>query len=328
MTWLLSGIKAGANQTFLAKSCKTRDSQGAVCVKDVSENGLVEVSVFGKPFTCYHYADKWVRPFLHPVVGPYGIRVTRNWPVLEGVKGEHKDHVHHKSIWVAYGECGKVDNWSEEPGHGWQRHRGFLKLLSGPVFGEIVARNDWCAGNGRKQFEEVRGMRFYALPGGERLFDIEVTFRMTERPVVFRDTKEGGVVSVRVASSMDVRNGGKIQNGYGGIYEAEAWGKKAPWCDYSGLVEGKRVGIAVLDHEKNPRYPTEWHVRDYGLMTANCFAWSHYRPEDKTKGDMMFAKGSVTRWRYRIYIHKGDANAGKVTERFLEFIAPPKVVVA
>ena len=35
----------------------------------------------------------------------------------------------------------------------------------------------------RKQFEEVRAMRFYALPGGDRLFDVNVTFRMTEGPI-------------------------------------------------------------------------------------------------------------------------------------------------
>jgi hypothetical protein len=195
------------------------------------------------------------------------------------------------------------------------------------VFGQIVAKNDWCARDEKKQFEEVRDMRFYGLPGGERLFDIAVTFKMTQGPVTFRDTKEGGLVSVRVASSMDVRNGGRIDNGYGGVNEGETWGKKAPWCDYSGLVDGKHVGIAVFDHERNPRYPTEWHVRDYGLMTANCFAWNHYRPDEKLKGDMTFKKGAVTRWSYRLFIHKGDARKGKVTDRFQEFIAPPKVTL-
>ena len=101
---------------------------------------------------------------------------------------------------------------------------------------------------------------------------------------MFRDTKEGGLVSVRVASSMDVRNGGAIRNGYGGTNEEETWGKHAPWCDYSGMVDGKHVGVAIMDHETNPRYPTQWHVRDYGLMTANCFAWKHYCPEARRKG--------------------------------------------
>jgi len=330
LTWLVLGLKAGGCRK-LAVSCaargKTAEAKPVVRVVDDSESGTVQVAVSGKPFTSYHYGNKCVRPFLHPVIGPGGAQVTRDWPVARGPKGEHRDHVHHKSIWVAHGECDAVDNWSEEAGHGWQRHRAFSALVSGRVFGEIASCNDWCDAGGKRQFEEYRRHRFYALGGGERLFDLEVTFRMTEGPVTFRDTKEGGLVSVRVASSMDVRNGGRIENGFGGVNEGETWGKKAPWCDYSGMVDGVRAGIALLDHDRNPRYPTEWHVRDYGLMTANCFAWQHYRPDSKERGDFAFEGNSVTTWRYRVYIHKGDADQGGVRSRFLDFIAPPVVAI-
>ena len=327
LTWLIDRLAAGKAREYVLQSAAASKKASTVAVDDDSKAGRVDVRIAGELFTAYHYKDKWARPFLYPVIGPFGTQVTRNWPVVGTVKGEHRDHVHHKSIWVAYGECDKVDNWSEEKGHGWQRHRKFLNLVSGNVFGQITAKIDWCANDETKQFEETRDMRFYALPGGDRLFDICVAFRMTQGKVVFHDTKEGGLVSVRVASSMDVRNGGKIENGYGGVNESETWGKKAPWCDYSGTVDGKHVGIAVFDHEKNPRYPTEWHVRDYGLMTANSFAWSHYRPEDEAKGDMAFNKGASPVWRYRLYIHRGDAAKGNVRNRFLDFVAPPKVAV-
>jgi hypothetical protein len=326
LTWLVTGLKAGATQTVIAKTVKEAHCRPAVTVRNDQAEQRVNVRIFGKPFTSYNYGTQWVRPFLYPVIGPYGTQVTRNWP-MKTVEGEHQDHPHHKSVWVAYGECGKVDNWSEEPGHGFQRHRKFVSLESGAVYGEIVARNEWCTNRERVQFEELREMRFYALRRGERLFDIAVTFKMTEGPIVFHDTKEGGLVSVRVASSMDVRNGGRIENGYGGVNEGETWGKHAPWCDYSGLVNGKHVGIAIIDHEANPRYPTQWHVRDYGLMTANCFAWQHYRPEAKQKGDMAFKKGQQTTWRYRLYIHKGSAGMGKVRNRLFDLVAPPKVTL-
>lgn len=332
LTWLVTGLKAGKIQKLAVKPLPRTQMQAKnkVILEDEPREGKVTVSVLGSLFTAYNYGRNWVRPFLYPVLGPGGAQVTRNWPISDHVKNEKRDHPHHKSIWVAYGECGasKVDNWAEQPGHGWQRHVAFLKKASGPVFGQIVAKNDWCTHKERKQFEEIRDMRFYALPGGVRLFDIRVTFRMTEGPITFYDTKEGGLVSVRVASSMDVPCTGKIENGYGGINEMETWGKSAPWCDYSGIADGKHVGIAIMDHETNPRYPTGWHVRDYGLMTANCFAWKHYRPEAKLRGDMRFPKGSRTTWTYRLYIHPGDAAQGKVKDRFLDFIAPPRVSVA
>lgn len=279
----------------------------------------------GELFTAYHYGSRWARPFFYPVRGPGGVCVTRHWPIKQRVKGEHRDHPHHKSLWVAYGECGAVDNWSEEPGHGWQRHQGFLALDSGPVAGRVTALNHWCYPDGRKQFEEVRTVCVYHLGAPERLLDVRVTFRMTEGPVTFHDTKEGGLVSVRVASAMDVRNGGRIENAFGGVNEAETWGQPAPWCDYSGKVEGRRLGLAICDHPANPRYPTGWHVRNYGLMTANCFAWKHYRPEANTSGDMTFGAGQETTWRYRLYLHRGDAQAGQVAQRFLDFAMPPGI---
>ncbi len=327
LTWLVNGLKAGQTVEAFATPTAGQSTPDVVVVDDRTMDARVDVQIAGKLFTSYHYGRNWVRPFLYPVIGPYDTQVTRNWPIVEGVPGEHTDHVHHKSIWVAYGECNRVDNWSEDPNHGWQRHKSFSNLTSGPVFGQITAKIDWCAFSDRKQFEETRVMRFFALPGGDRLFDLDVTFRMTQGQVTFRDTKEGGLVSVRVASSMDVRNGGKIENGYGGIDEDETWGKPAPWCDYSGMVNGKHVGIAAMDYETNPRYPTGWHVRNYGLMTANCFAWSHYRPEAKVRGDMVFRKGSSTTWRYRLVIHKGDAKTGKVGAHFHNYVAPPKVTV-
>lgn len=326
LCWMVRGLKARESRTY-ALEPSARPASSMVQVNDVKAERRVDVTIGGKLFTSYHYGEQWVRPFLHPVIGPGETLVTRNYPMRDDVPGEERDHHHHKSIWVAYGECGRVDNWSEEPGHGYQVHKRFVDLTSGPVFGRIVARNDWTDKKRKKQFEETRELIFYALPGGERLFDVNVTFKMTEGPVTFHDTKEGGLVSVRVATSMDVRNGGRIENGYGGINEVETWGKSAPWCDYSGMVDGEHVGIAVMDNPDNPRYPTGWHVRDYGLMTANCFAWKYYRPEKKEKGDMDFKKGSTTAWKYRLQIHKGDAKRGRVKERFIDYIAPPIVTV-
>ena len=34
------------------------------------------------------------------------------------------------------------------------------------------------------------------------------------------------------------------------------------------LANGKEYGVAVFDHPQNPRHPTRWHVREYGLLAA------------------------------------------------------------
>lgn len=287
----------------------------------------VGVAIGGEFFTDYHYGAKWVRPFLYPILGPYGARLTRGFPVEE-IAGENRDHPHHKSVWIAHGEVNGVDDWSEDREHGFQIHRGFSALESGPVFGRIAENLSWT--NHAKTetiLEEAREIRFYALPESQRLVDFAVRFTAGERPVLFGDTKEAGLLSVRVASSMDGSGRGRIETGAGAIGEKESWGRKAPWCDYSGPVATPWgdlwAGIAIFDHPQNPRYPTNWHVRDYGLMTANCFGLHDYFGTSDRPGDFTLAAGESLTFRYRLYIHAGTAEEGRVGEKFSDYVNPP-----
>jgi len=292
-----------------------------------SFKGQIDIAVKGQLFTSYHFGEGVVRPYLHPVVGPYDKSVTRGFPMIPDVPGEVKDHPHHRSIWVAHGDVNKVDNWSELSGHGRMAHRGFEKRIEGPVYAELISKNDWVNHHGMKVLEEERRILVYNTPPYARMMDVEATFHATEGDVTFGDTKEGGIVSVRVASSMDVVRGGRIENSYGGINEAETWGKRAQWCDYSGPVEGQWVGISVFDHPENLRHPTYWHVRNYGLMTANCFGISYFTQNPKNRGDYTLKGGEKLRFRYRLLIHQGDANQGKVKERYHDYINPPTITV-
>jgi hypothetical protein len=195
---------------------------------------------------------------------------------------------------------------------------------------------------------ETRRLTFYATPRRVRLFDYEVTLHATEgvegppAEVILGDTKEGGLLSVRVASTMDAgrEGGGRIENAYGGVGESETWGKRAPWCDYSGpcappheapLLDGLHAqglpwyGICIMDHETNPRHPTYWHVRDYGLMTANCFGVHHFTGDADNRHDLVIPAGASLTWRYRVLVHHGDAGAAQAATHYHGFVHPPLV---
>ncbi|MBT4817021.1 MAG: PmoA family protein, partial [Lentisphaerae bacterium] len=204
---------------------------GGVGLADVPGD-RVEVTLNDSPFTSYHYADTWARPFLLPIIGPFGDPITRHFPV-EDVDGEAQDHPHHKSCWVAWGEVNGSDHWSEaENRFARQVHQRFDTIESGPVFGRIVATNHWLDLQGEVVLEEQRTLTFYNVPAAERLMDLKVVFTATCGPVEFGDTKEGGICSIRVATTMDAKKDGTIVNSYGGTNEAETWGKRASWCDY------------------------------------------------------------------------------------------------
>ncbi len=93
------------------------------------------------------------------------------------------------------------------------------------------------------------------------------------------------------------------------------------WCDYSGPVEDKTVGIAIFADPKNP-YATCWHSRGYGLMAANPFGREKSGfPAMKGKKDLVkLAKGEHLKLRYGMLVHDGDVTTGKVGQMYEEFV--------
>lgn len=286
----------------------------------------LEIRVGGELFSVYHCARELARPFLHPVLLPGGVPVTRSFP-MEAVEGETKDHPHHRSFWTAYGEVSDTDNWSEAVGkHGRIQHAAFDHVYEGPVFGGFEASATWTDATGVPMLSEKRRILVYDAGDDRRLIDYDLSLTPVDREIVYGDTKEGGLLSVRVASSMDGKSGGRIENSEGGVGEKECWGKPARWCDYSGPVGGKTVGIAVMDHPSNLRSPVHWHVRDYGLMGTNCFGTSTFAGEkDGHRGEYRQAVDETLRFRYRVLLHQGDARSARVEETWRAFANQPKV---
>jgi len=286
-------------------------------------DGAVDVTINGRLFTRYVYAGA-PKPYCYPIIGPTGKPVTRNFPTRE-VEGESRDHPHHRSLWFTFGEVSGVNFWTESSVGGKIVHKEFDKLVSGPVYGRIVARNDWMSPEGKKVCEDTRDLRIYRTASG-RIMDFEITIRATDGPVKFVDTKEG-MFGIRVACSMEVDRGkGHIENARGDK-DGAAWGKQAEWCDYYGPVDGETVGIAIMDHPTSFRYPTYWHVRTYGLFAANPFGLSAFTNGSIKDGSYTIPPGGEITFRYRIFIHKGTTEVAEVAEAYEGYSKPPNVAV-
>ncbi|MCS7308861.1 MAG: PmoA family protein, partial [Armatimonadetes bacterium] len=108
----------------------------------------------GKLFTAYIKAGNPARPCFYPVRAPGGVSVTRHWPMRHDIPHETNDHVHHRSMWIAFGDVNGVDNWSEEPGHGYTLHRQTLRLYSGIVCGGFETLSDWTDAQGTQLLEQ------------------------------------------------------------------------------------------------------------------------------------------------------------------------------
>lgn len=304
-------------------------NDGTAGIRFTDNGGSVDVFIGNALFTSYQYDPQWVRPFLYPVLGPGGGHVTRHFPMQPDFPGEKHDHPHHKSIYFAHGDVNGVNVWSETEGHGYARHQSFSEMTDGPVYGTLRSENVWTDKDERPILDKKVTLRFYALPNQTRMFDTTLTFQASHGDVIFGDTKEGGLLAVRVASSMDASGSGRIQLATGAVAERESWGKSAAWCHYSGLVTSKNgpvhTGIGLIDHPTNPRYPTYWHVRNYGLMTANPFGLSDFYKDKARDGSLRVPEGDSITFRYRVIIHEGDADQGAMDARFADFAYPAVV---
>ena len=320
LTWILDGLAAGESRTYTLSEGSVAGETG-VQLKEEAET--ITVTLNDRHFTTFRYAKAQFRPYFFPVLGPNGREVTRG-----ETSDISKDHVHHRSLYVAYGEVNDVDLWGEGSNSGRVVPQGFTQKQGGAVVSRLYTQNSWQTQAGEALMADVQNFRIYNLPEDAALLDLDLSFIASVGDVHFGDTKEGGIISIRVHPSMNASDGGKMENAFGGINEAETWGKRANWCDYSGVVDGTPVGIAVFDHIVNPRYPTYWHVRNYGLMGSNIFGGSSFERDPSKDGSYTLKQGEEMHFRFRVLIHAGDANVGKVAQKYHDFINPPVVEVS
>ncbi|MBI5386075.1 MAG: PmoA family protein [Verrucomicrobia bacterium] len=294
-------------------------------VKLGQSDDRIRVEINGELFTEYVFKGA-PHVYYYPLIGPGGLRMTRDYPMVPDSKNEDHDHPHHRSLWYSHGAVNGVDFWSETAKAGKILHDKFLEVKSGQDEGVIRSANKWVALDGKIVCTDERTFRIYARPNSERLFDFEITVKApADSEVVLGDTKEG-TMSCRVAETMRVVLPKKLK-GEGhivqstGVLDGKTWGQRAEWCDYYGPVQGKTAGIAIFDHPSNPVHPTYWHVRDYGLFGANPFGIHDFtnKKEPAGAGNITIAPGKSVTFKYRFYIHEGDEKQAKVAERYAEW---------
>jgi hypothetical protein len=312
-------FKAGAALISLLSVAVAAEKDSAQAVRISQLPDRLRIELNGELFTEYFFKDT-PRPYFYPLIGPGKAHMTRNWP-MQNPPGEEHDHPHHRSLWFAHIDLNKHDFWSEAKGFGKIVHDGFDEIKSGEESGVIRSKDKWVASDGTVVCTDDRTFRVYApKEGSERMFDFEVTIHASNGELTFGDNKDG-MMAIRLAETMRLKGGhGHIVNSEG-VRDDTAWGKRANWCDYYGPVDGKTVGVAIFDHPSNPRHPTWWHVRDYGLFAANPFGRHDFEKlSDKSAGNLKVPAGESITFRYRFLIHDGDEKEGKVAANYEAYV--------
>jgi hypothetical protein len=316
--WVVPEVPANAARTFMLESTPEAAAPASVVGVEEKESGILSISSAGREVTRYHTGGpmfdkvRHKKPFFYPLMA-HGVNVLRGYP-MEDRPNEARDHPHHTGVYFTHGEVNGKDYWSKVS----ITPKGIVKKESG-AFALIVAENAW--GDDVMEMQEIRILD----AGPDVVMDWTITLRAAgDKPVHLGQTKEGSF-GVRVATGLtalepgrrprpnDPRGEGKMVDALGNEGEAAIRPEKRPagkqaasWADNSGTVDGKMVGVAVMNHPGSWRFPGDWHVRHYGLFAHNplMHAEHHLKP-----GEPLVIK-------YRLYVHGGDHKAGNVADVF------------
>jgi len=289
-------------------------------VKITKGTDRISVEIDGKPYTEYFISADGNKPYVYPLRTASGILVTRHYP-MEEFPGETHDHPHHRGMFFAHGDINGINFWATEPNiktpsKGSMVLKKVVEAKGGAKSGTIKAVFDGLDPDGKPMMTETRTLTFY--PGSDlRIIDFEIRIDAL-RQLKFGDTKEG-TFGIRLATPLSEAKSGKMVNAEGGEGEKNVWGKQSPWVDYFGPLDGKTVGVAIMDHPSNPRHPTYWHARAYGLFAANIFGVRDFTGDKTKDGSLTIEAGKAVTFRYRIVVHPGDFQSANIASLYQKY---------
>ncbi len=329
---------------------QARDVAGLKAVKVTTNEAArrVDVTIDGRPFTSYVWPERVKKPVLYPIRSATGMLVTRGWP-LDPRPGERVDHPHHVGLWLNYESVNGIDFWNnseaikpaDAPKMGTILHRRIVSAASGSTRGELVTESDWVLHDGKTLLHE-RTQFVFAGDSTTRTIDRVTTLTATDARVVFADAKDG-MLGLRVARQLEQPSttpevftdiSGRStavpvldNTGVTGSYLTSegrkgdaAWGTRGRWTTLGGTIGRETVTIAIIDHPKNPGFPTYWHARGYGLFAANPLGQKAFSNGKETLNFTLEPGASAT-FRYRVVILGGLAGPDRIEREFQAFSA-------
>jgi hypothetical protein len=271
----------------------------------------------GRPVFVYRHkeqlaagvAEKYRRStYIHPLFDLRGNVISDDFP---------KDHLHHRGLswtWAHVGVGGEVhDLWACEGVR--QVFEKWIAKEDGPVCATIGVKNAWWTAQ-KKIMDEWVWIR--AFPANEygRAIDVLLTLKALE-PIQLSGREEKGY------SGFGLRYGPRqttIITTPQGVETADSDLKRFPWADESGKFAGSPImsGAAIFQHAGNPSCPAGWCLRDYGFIGVS---WPGVEITD-------LEPGKTLTLRFRVWVHEGDAKAGKVQEAYDLFAKPPALSIS
>jgi type 1 glutamine amidotransferase len=276
--------------------------------------GSLALEQAGKVLWQFNYGATAAKPCFHPLALPGGPVLTRDRP---------PDHPWHHGLWFSWKFIDGVNYWEEDPKTGAAQGQTSWReplIETRPDFSaRIVMDLSYRPTNGPPVLAEHRVIEVAAPDAGGLLRqDWDMTFRAGDKDVVLDRTHlpedPGGGQSwggyaglgIRFARPLDEVRAINAAGTQGKFVDGRYRGK-SPAMDYSGLLDGHEVGIAILDDPANLNSPTPWYaVKDNAM--------SYFSPAVLTYGPVTLKAGQTLRLRYRLFAHPGRWGAEQLRQ--------------
>lgn len=309
----------------------------------------VDVTIGGQPFTSYIWPERLKKPVLYPLRSAKGTLVTRGWP-FDPRPGERVDHPHHVGLWFDYGDVNGIDFWNNSDAlkpadaakMGTVVHRRVVGVQGGADSGRLTTESDWIGPGGVLLLHE-RAELVFRGDATSRSVERTTTLTAVDRRVVLADNKEG-LFGMRVARQLEQPSttpekftdaSGRAMDvpvldnrGVTGVYRSSegktgdaVWGTRGRWAMLTGTIGGEALTLAILDHSKNPGFPTYWHARGYGLFAANPLGRSVFTEGRQPALNLTLEPHESATFRYRLLILEGTATVDRLEREVTAFSA-------
>ena len=276
-------------------------------------------TIDGRRVTQWCSAPSDPRPCFYPLIGPSSVSLTRM-----GHPGA-PDHDHHRSVWFAHNLVMGVNFWADGTGARVVQRR-WLAIEDGDEWGGMAVELEWLDGhNPAPLLHQTLVAIMY--PDEQRQWQLEIQSDFEARNgAIELAASNFGIFAVRLAKSLSVAfGGGRLRCSEGREGEPRIFEQTARWVDYSGPVEvweasqPRQVteGVTYFDHPSNPSYPSRWHVRSDGWMTAST---------SQPNGIVIDAEHPL-RVRYLLDVHAGELDSERANRIASEFAARPAWLV-
>ncbi|HUT08656.1 MAG TPA: DUF6807 family protein [Candidatus Latescibacteria bacterium] len=275
--------------------------------------GTLTIMDGGQPVLTYRYGDQLApgrKPeqvrscYIHPLYSLDGEVLSSDFP---------SDHPHHHGVfwtWPAVTVRGvATQTWHPAEPSLRQHFVKWIKQEANDEGAVVAVENTWKLRESEDVAEEAVTLRIHGASRFGRAIDVEIDLRPVGGPLELRgaaeENKGYGGLCFRGAPLLK----GAVLTTDEGLLKEDSTGRPFRWADLST----PDLGIAIFVSPGHPGFPVDWLVRTSYAGVLN--------PSWPGLAGATLATDVPVTLRYRVYVHRGDAKAGRVAEAYAAYSA-------